>query len=103
HDPAPPARYSLSLPAALPIYAEVMVPHGDGLGPVADLLAELGEHAPQTGTGELGGGIERGAQVFPRQEAADRPPEERAAAQLIGDRKSTRLNSSHRTISYAGF
>src|SRR5207247_2279698 len=66
--------------------AEVVVPHGDGLGPVADLLAELGEHAPQAGAGELGGGVERGTQVFTRQETPHRPPEERAATQLLRER-----------------
>ncbi|OLC07227.1 MAG: hypothetical protein AUH34_01680 [Gemmatimonadetes bacterium 13_1_40CM_70_12] len=70
--------------------AEVVVPHGDGLGPVADLLAELGEHAPQAGAGELGGGVERGTQVFPRQETPHRPPEERAATQLLGEPAAAR-------------
>src|SRR2546426_7003650 len=57
---------------------------------VADLLAELGEDAPQAGAGELGGGVERGTQVFPRQETPHRPPEERAATQLLGEPAAAR-------------
>src|SRR5437867_8687806 len=74
--PAPPQLYTLSLHDALPIFARDRNPGGavDGRAQVGAVVARL------------------------EQVEADR-----AAGIRGGDRKSTRLNSSHRTISYAVF
>src|SRR3712207_8342043 len=52
--------------------------------------------------GALGAAEHSGAEVLDRLEGADRPAE-LAAHRGMGDRKSTRLNSSHANISYAVF
>src|SRR5437867_5702341 len=76
HDPPPTDLYTLSLHDALPILP-VAHPHVDGKP-----RAEPPPHGSGLRLGELAN----------RRAAAD-----------AGDRKSTRLNSSHRTISYAVF
>src|SRR5437762_6014485 len=90
--PAPPATYTLSLHDALPISEDL-----DALLKLFDRI----EADPAlrvlvlTGTGRaFSSGYDLGA-------IAERNA--RAQEQTAGDRKSTRLNSSHRCISYAGF
>src|SRR5258708_13480821 len=66
------------------------------LFPYTTLFRSLGEHGHGVG----------GRSVGPRQGNGARPPAAPAAAAAAaarGDRKSTRLNSSHQIISYAVF
>src|SRR5205085_3574652 len=79
NDPATPEIYTLSLHDALPIFADVSVCRRQRRG-VRDRARARARH-----------GVVR------------RRPRCRGAAQASGDRKSTRLNSSHSQISYAVF
>src|SRR5207248_10237722 len=89
--PSPPATSPLSLHDALPIFRHDAIavwlgePHGEVAGPPLEQLAasrvRIAEHGVFDDLGEVG------------LESSDG----------IVDRKSTRLNSSHRTISYAVF
>src|SRR5437773_9769793 len=84
HDTAPPEIYTLSLHDALPIcqrHPQLVARIGDEIGP------------------HLLGPFEFGDVV--QGQDGDRSLER--AAVYAGDRKSTRLNSSHITISYAVF
>src|SRR5207248_10452500 len=93
--PPTPATSPLSLHDALPISAEMAVRQRLGQGGLIDQRAAgrvdqhcAGLHAAQPLAGEQTPRLLRQRQV----EADD-----------VRDRKSTRLNSSHRTISYAVF
>src|SRR5438067_7782678 len=101
HDPATPEIYTLSLHDALPILddpkvAEWMKAHADharrtldslpGYAPLKSRIAELDNAASAT--------------VRDAPHAADG---RRCCIVEFGDRKSTRLNSSHVSISYAVF
>src|SRR3712207_7344335 len=90
NDPATTEIYTLSLHDALPICQR---PHGLGVGvaPAAVLQRADGVAAE---AGALG-------QLLLRQ--ADRLPQPPQLLPERGDRKSTRLNSSHANISYAVF
>src|SRR5690606_41881220 len=100
--PAPAEIYTLSLHDALPIFGDG--PRGDGIVRVA-LAEDLGV--------VLEVGPERvGPHRFDRDGAGFRIPgvgphqlgeSRRQPCLLFGDRKSTRLNSSHVKISYAVF
>src|SRR5437879_8103997 len=83
-----PARteiYTLSLHDALPIYSKP--------GPVSDSPPQSSnQERPRWGN----------ASVEIRPSTIERPPASQVSADSI-DRKSTRLNSSHRCISYAVF
>src|SRR5207248_11061260 len=98
-----PQPHPLSLHDALPILgAPVFVPEGAAIDPTFGVF-DAGERSPGAG-GVFGGGHED-AEVG----VAEEDPEEvvveadgggpDAVAVVGGDRKSTRLNSSHRTIS----
>src|SRR5690242_21601380 len=82
HAPATTAIYTLSLHDALPI-----------------LAADAGQRL--AALGDLGRGVVRaaGAEVGRALDRNDR----RRQRTVLGDRKSTRLNSSHMSISYAVF
>src|SRR3989442_7722009 len=84
NDTATTEIYTLSLHDALPIYGELRVDRGDNL-PRRDDVVE----PPAV----------RVADVHVLDEAEDVT----GAAEVLGDRKSTRLNSSHVRISYAVF
>src|SRR5207248_9244993 len=92
-DPAPTLPYPLSLHDALPIYDRHAEGSG-GRGPAGRRLdpRRLEPRLP-------GGGDEPPAPGARIEHARRRPRETREQR----DRKSTRLNSSHRTISYAVF
>src|SRR5205807_8440182 len=100
HDPATPATSPLSLHDALPISEVAAVERDDELQrhppaePEAVLLLRLRLHARSHHGGEprAEGEEERGDEK-----------EERNELHEGGDRKSTRLNSSHLVISYAVF
>src|SRR5207247_9535829 len=62
---------------------EVVLAHRFGVGGGAYLLAELRHHATDAALGERGGGVEGGAEVFPRPEAAAGAAGGRAAAGLL--------------------
>src|SRR5207248_7715043 len=83
NDPEAPCTHTLSLHDALPIYLD---PHPVQLG---DLLPQ--GHARH----QVGDALRDGGRRVPPRRGGD--------AAVEGDRKSTRLNSSHRTISYAVF
>src|SRR3712207_7535834 len=89
NDTATTEIYTLSLHDALPIY-----PHRDGAPAVR-------------GWDDAGGGAQpRGAGGDPVEDPArraDRGGAEQRHRGAVGDRKSTRLNSSHANISYAVF
>src|SRR5207247_9017437 len=103
HDPAPTPLYTLSLHDALPI----SVRRNDAAlvlqrrhAPVRPVLAVLQDVAAPPGDMRL---VLRGHAVHG---FGNRPPRllrARRNAQRRGDRKSTRLNSSHEWISYAVF
>src|SRR5437867_9543780 len=84
NDPATTDIYTLSLHDALPIYRG----HELGVALGIDNVDARAEHSN-------GGGGARQTAAMRRCVDADREPRQ--------DRKSTRLNSSHRTISYAVF
>src|SRR5207244_6863072 len=97
--PAPPATYTLSLHDALPIWG-------------ADLVAHVGEeftlHAARffrraTRLVELVRLILELPHQFPRQANGADQSRAHPLRRPRGDRKSTRLNSSHQIISYAVF
>src|SRR5205807_8710804 len=95
--PAPSRTYPLSLHDALPIWADALPRPGDrpGLGP--DRRQSAGP--PGAGPPALQEGTDlRGLRRHPRPEADGRQEVDQG-----GDRKSTRLNSSHLVISYAVF
>src|SRR5690606_41272769 len=101
HHPPTAARYTLPLPDALPIYPSDHACRGTELA-VARRDADLRLRAGEV---EHDGRQQRrvcavGAGVTPR---ADRLGEEVVDRLMPGDRKSTRLNSSHVKISYAVF
>src|SRR5207248_9065981 len=88
HAPAPANTCPLSLHDALPILRRVGHQHLAPLRIAAvEVISAHHQHAGELALG-AGGGLQGG-----RFEAGD----------LCQDRKSTRLNSSHRTISYAVF
>src|SRR5690606_40333972 len=94
--PPPTHLYTLSLHDALPILAARLAGAGGaggGLGAL-HLQPKVAVHEPPGGAG---GSKHRDG----RQRRADRGAAERAGRG--GDRKSTRLNSSHVKISYADF
>src|SRR5690606_39588417 len=87
HDTAPTAIYTLSLHDALPILLQqlgLVAPKGDDIRETVAVLralrSELGPDVPSASN-----------------------PAKQLALRLHGDRKSTRLNSSHVKISYAVF
>src|SRR5207248_11478199 len=91
--PPPPVTYTLSLHDALPISAVVVgcidEDKARGMAVTRERKLEVAERSYRLLTekyGVAGEDIIFDALVFP-----------------VGDRKSTRLNSSHRTISYAVF
>src|SRR5207248_9715194 len=90
HDLGAPRSYSLSLPDALPICPGLSRLHRRGAAdaPLAGCVAVAVE--------EGGAGVLRAAFFDGHSHAASKWC-------VRGDRKSTRLNSSHRTISYAVF
>src|SRR5256885_12539486 len=97
NDPATPDISPLPLHDALPIFR---------LPPLEQSLS-MQPHEPQRGAGESGEEM-RGEREFEMQEKIDDDDSERhqhlpAPAVRRGDRKSTRLNSSHLVISYAVF
>src|SRR5207248_9373987 len=103
--PAPPttAPSTLSLHDALPIYREAdeeQEPAADrppGVDRPVRLAQDVGPLVEQRREGGPGQGVHGDRR-------ADRPQRERdLVADAFRDRKSTRLNSSHRTISYAVF
>src|SRR5688572_31120986 len=60
-----------------------------------------GGETSRTGRGYAGGGLEKPA--VPPEESPRSPGQRGKAPRTRGDRKSTRLNSSHSQISYAVF
>src|SRR5207247_6722444 len=84
-DPLPSEIYTLSLHDALPIFGARHVRAGAGRRPAARAAgppsAQLPVHQPRPESG----------------------PRDEQVAELMADRKSTRLNSSHEWISYAVF
>src|SRR5438270_8109909 len=85
--PPPPDTYTLSLHDALPIYAQLEEDVEPGERDAAgglQLAADAGNQA-RVGTQERDPGLHREGRLG------------------LGDRKSTRLNSSHSQISYAVF
>src|SRR5437867_5823327 len=91
NDPSTPDTYTLSLHDALPIYLGNLVEPGD---------VQLDVEVP--GVGQDRAVLHRPEVLDPDHPAhAGRRHEQ--IAQRRQDRKSTRLNSSHRTISYAVF
>src|SRR2546429_5895554 len=97
NDPATPEISPLPLHAALPILLH-------RLGHVPGLVRD----GLQGGAGQVRAGMEAGqaddrsARVSPPVRR-EQPGEGRHEVDAVGDRKSTRLNSSHGYISYAGF
>src|SRR3712207_8378709 len=89
NDTATTEIYTLSLHDALPIWPQRAAEHQSPGRGHRGLLPAGGQHGPRAGRGVRAG--YRGS----RQGAIGRHPE--------GDRKSTRLNSSHANISYAVF
>src|SRR5207248_7478076 len=101
--PTPPPTYTLSLHDALPISKRKRLRRDAGRTVAAQAVlaieADAAPHAPRI--------IERRHLDAPRPHrdralhgGADRPVRR---PEMLVDRKSTRLNSSHRTISYAVF
>src|SRR5207245_11144358 len=97
-----PARYTLSLHDALPIFGG---PRLIDVGAMRAQRLEYRDVARAGGEGEsdavvgIGSGIEQRGDQRQRLRVARRAPQHRPAQ----DRKSTRLNSSHGSISYAVF
>src|SRR5207249_12080515 len=92
----PPTRiYTLSLHDALPIFRRLR--HGRRLRARDARQDRRGGRLLQFGPREVGRGEGQ------RPPHRDRPPDLRGTVAGRGDRKSTRLNSSHVSISYAVF
>src|SRR5438552_13557306 len=87
--PAPPASYTLSLHDALPISQEIIEADADYV------LALKGNHET----------VHAEVKTFLDETVAETSKPRPVGTKLIqeGDRKSTRLNSSHQIISYAVF
>src|SRR5207248_8236159 len=98
----PPQIYTLSLHDALPISGCHQLPQQAILGePAEEMLVQREVQRGELGVGHRapqGGAVPPGAALQLRQ---SRGHVDEAKVDL--DRKSTRLNSSHRTISYAVF
>src|SRR5690606_41390587 len=95
HDPAPPETYTLSLHDALPILY-----HGTAFGGIA---AVAGQHDVVPARQRPADGLEGLAAHDDGLAHGDALEVGKVCRQVPGDRKSTRLNSSHVKISYAVF
>src|SRR5207248_9810908 len=95
-DTATTVIYTLSLHDALPIFVVVDAGAAAGVAPVAGVAVAVAA-ATVAAAAALG--------TVPPDEAVEGRDGQRAVRPALddGDRKSTRLNSSHRTISYAVF
>src|SRR5207248_4884557 len=87
NDPATTVIYTLSLHDALPIFLTLQVFD-------RERIVSLVDRDDRVATGDRG--------IRQHDVGAERPANEILSG-IKGDRKSTRLNSSHRTISYAVF
>src|SRR5690606_41713769 len=93
-----PGAHPLSLPDALPIYARAAGVNVEGLRytvPVSTANGQGLAARTRLDSIEVGGIVRRNLTAF--------VTEEGALETSLQDRKSTRLNSSHVKISYAGF
>src|SRR5207245_10933493 len=98
HDTSPSYLFTLSLHDALPILKPDREPVLAGVGlipgiPRVDRLRLAGDQAP----------VDRTDVVLLEDREAPLEGAAGAARHVLGDRKSTRLNSSHGSISYAVF
>src|SRR5256885_12985379 len=98
-DAAPPELSPLPLPAALPFFPGRLGPEGPL---VPELPADLGAQVDAALREDIGSG-DVSASLVPAGQRVRGSVVTREAAILCGDRKSTRLNSSHLVISYAVF
>src|SRR5207248_11560465 len=98
HGTTPSHIYTLSLHDALPISVEVE----DGTEEASE-----GRSGPEPHEGGIADGFDRFRPADQQQDADDeedhREGDGGSPDRRLADRKSTRLNSSHRTISYAVF
>src|SRR5207248_11159612 len=95
--PSPTAIYTLSLHDALPIYNVALPVSSSRLSRRLALLKEQDGDFGQAGASEL---AKEHQQIYAQAARLVQSPKLQA---FDLDRKSTRLNSSHRTISYAVF
>src|SRR5207248_11486658 len=101
--PSSPSIYTLSLHDALPILSRLIE---ERVYDIAAVLAlEVGKNRLEAlaETQETADFFSLYAADFERSGAFDRPLPDDPLTTHASDRKSTRLNSSHRTISYAVF
>src|SRR5260221_1542183 len=92
---------STELCRLLPIFLQPPVDHGDGLIDCSQAHAFLRRDGLHQAVGALDVG--RAVGQSPRRGGRGQERERRARVFFEGDRKSTRLNSSHTVISYAVF
>src|SRR5207248_10584523 len=93
----PPKRYTLSLHDALPIYDRPEE------APLRDEVHERERIQAQRDEVDRDRRVDEGVPDRPPADEPGRLPDEERPLLVGRDRKSTRLNSSHRTISYAVF
>ena len=76
---------------------EVVVADRFGFGAVPHLLAQLREDGAHPGGRELAARLERGGEVFPGHEAADRTAREGALPELLGEPRAARGSQEERS------